>query len=86
MKTLEQLRQYYDTDLKRHLEAFEQERQRFVTKSLVVFGILAVVGVGGGLFLMAQGIPPPILMFILIGCVIIGYLLSFCNNGISKRL
>lgn len=66
MKTLEQLRQFYDTDLKQHLEVFERERRKLVIQSLVVFGILAAAGVLVGLFLL------PILFFVLIGCVIIG--------------
>jgi hypothetical protein len=72
MKTLEQLREFYDIDLKRDLEALEQRRQKIVTQSLIVFGVLAIVGIAGGLFAMGQGMPPVILIFILIGCAIIG--------------
>jgi hypothetical protein len=72
MKTLDQLRQFYDTDLKRDLEALERQRQKIMTQSLIVFGVLAAVGVAGGLFAMGQGMPPVILIFILIGCAIIG--------------
>jgi hypothetical protein len=72
VKTLEQLRQFYDTNLKWNLEALEQQRQKVVTQSLIVFGILAAVGVAGGLFAMRRGMPPVVLIFILIGCAIIG--------------
>jgi hypothetical protein len=72
MKTLEQLREFYESDLKRDLEALEQQRQKIMTQSLIVFGVLAAVGVVGGLFAMGQGMPPMIMIFILIGCAIIG--------------
>jgi hypothetical protein len=72
VKTLDQLREFYDTDLKQDLAALEQQRQRVVTQSLAVFGVLAVVGVAGGLFAMGRGLPPVILVFILIGCAVIG--------------
>jgi hypothetical protein len=62
MKTLDQLREFYDTDLKRDLADFERQRQKIVNHSMIVFGVLAAVGVVGPVFLL----------FILIGCVIIG--------------
>jgi hypothetical protein len=72
MKTLDQLRQFYDSDLKRDLAALEQQRKKIMAQSLIVFGVLAAVGVLGGLFAMGRGMPPVILVFILIGCAIIG--------------
>jgi hypothetical protein len=72
MKTLDQLRQFYESNLKRDLADFELQRKRIVTQSLIVFGILAAVGVLGSLFLMQRGMPPVIMIFILIGCAIIG--------------
>ncbi len=72
MKTLDQLRQFYDTDLKRDLADFERQRKKIVSHSMIVFGVLAGVGVVGALLLMRQGMPPVFLLFILIGCVIIG--------------
>jgi len=72
MKTLDQLRQFYDTDLKRDLADFERQRQKIVSHSMIVFGVLAGAGVVGALLLMRQGMPPVFLLFILIGCVIIG--------------
>jgi hypothetical protein len=77
MKTLEQMREFYESDLKRDLEALEQQRQKVVTQSLIVFGVLAAVGVAGGLFAMGQGMPPVILIFILIGCAVVGGLCHY---------
>jgi hypothetical protein len=72
MKTLDQLRQFYDTDLKQNLADFERQRRKIVSHSMIVFGVLAAAGVVGALLLMRQGMPPVFLLFILIGCVIIG--------------
>ncbi|MBM4103339.1 MAG: DUF3137 domain-containing protein [Planctomycetes bacterium] len=72
MKTLDELREYYDTDLKLDLADFERQRQKIVTHSMIVFGALAGAGVLVALFLMLRGLPPVILLFILIGCAIIG--------------
>lgn len=72
MKTLDQLRQYYDSELGQDLIALEQQRQKIVNQSLIVFGVLAAAGVIGALFLMQRGMPPVFLFFILIGCAVIG--------------
>ena len=72
MKTLDELREFYDTNLKRDLAALEQQRQKLMTQSLVVFGVLAGAGGLGALFLMSRGLPPVVLLFVLIGCGIIG--------------
>jgi hypothetical protein len=72
MKTLDELREFYDADLKRDLAEFERQRRKIVSHSMIVFGVLAVAGIVGALLLMRQGIQPVFLLFILIGCIIIG--------------
>ena len=72
MKTLDELRRFYDTDLKRDLAEFERQRRKIVSQSMIVFGVLAGAGGLTALFLMSRGLPPVILIFVLIGCAMIG--------------
>jgi hypothetical protein len=72
MKTLDELREFYDTDLVRDLADFERQRQKIVSHSMIVFGVLAAVGGLASLFLIRQGQPPVVLIFVFVACAMIG--------------
>ena len=72
MKTLDELRQFYESDLKRDLRLLSRSGRRLSDSRWPYSVCWPQSGVVGGLFAMGRGMPPVILIFILIGCAIIG--------------
>jgi hypothetical protein len=72
MKSIEELREFYETSLQTQLAEFERQRQSIVTKSLITLGIVVAVGLVIGLFFIGKGASPIIFLFILIGALVVG--------------
>lgn len=72
MKTLDDLKTFYETDLSADLKQLENQRKQVTQNSLIAGGVVLVVGFIIAAVMMAQGAPPPVLIFVLIGCIIVG--------------
>jgi hypothetical protein len=72
MKTLDELRNFYTTRLTVDLRELEGKRRQVMHNSLVAGGVVLVLGLIVAGVAMSQGAPPVVLVFVLIGCVIIG--------------
>ncbi|MBN2512845.1 MAG: DUF3137 domain-containing protein [Sedimentisphaerales bacterium] len=73
MKTLEQIQEFYESELKQTLAAMEQDRQKMISKAMTVTGIIGVVGLVVGLLITQMGAHNGVLLLIVLGiCVAIG--------------
>lgn len=73
MKTLEELRTFYDNELSVDLRQLEAKRKRVIRNTLIAMGVIAVLGLVGMSIVAAQsGGEPVYLIFPVIGCVIAG--------------
>jgi hypothetical protein len=72
MKTLDELREFYTTSLSGDLRQLEVKRRQVVQNSMIAAGVVLVLGLIAAGIIMAQGAPPVVLIFVLIGCVVIG--------------
>jgi len=73
MKTLEQVREFYESELKQSLAAMEQDRQKMISKAMTIAGIIGVVGLVGGLLITQLGVHNGVLLLIVPGiCIAIG--------------
>lgn len=70
MKTLDDLRAFYDSDLKTQMDALEKRRRNSVTGCIVVAGVLGGVGILLAMPILASG-NPVFLIFLLVGIVIV---------------
>jgi hypothetical protein len=85
MKSLGELREFYDTSLKTRLAEFERERQSIVKKSLIALGIVIAVGLVIGLVLINNGLPPIIFLFVLVGAIVIWAGIASSYKGEYRR-
>jgi hypothetical protein len=86
MKTLEQVREFYESELKQSLAAMEQDRQKMISKAMTVAGIIGAVGLVGGLIIMQMGAPPGVLIVVLGICIAIGVgAFSVANKNYKTR-
>ncbi len=82
MKTLEELKAFYDTELVAELRQLEAKRKQVMINSLIAVGVVAVLGLVIAGAVMAQGGPPFILIFFLVGGAIVGGIaFSFISKG-----
>lgn len=72
MKTLDELRDFYTTSLSVDLRELEGKRRQVMQNSLIAGGVVLVLGLIVAGVVMSQGAPPVVLVFVLIGCVIVG--------------
>ncbi|MBL7214533.1 MAG: DUF3137 domain-containing protein [Phycisphaerae bacterium] len=72
MKTLDELRDFYSTSLSADLRQLEAKRRQVMNNSLIAGGVVFVLGLIGGGVIMSQGAPPVVLVFVLIGCIVVG--------------
>ena len=82
MKTLEALKEFYQTELIKDLQQLEQKRKQIVQNSMIATGVVFVLGLIVAGILMSQGAPPVVLIFVLIGCIIVGAIIfSIISRG-----
>ncbi|MHC4773259.1 MAG: hypothetical protein ACYS8S_06745, partial [Planctomycetota bacterium] len=72
MKTLEELKEFYTNELSADLQQMEQKRKQVMQNMMITVGVIGVVGLIIAGVLVSQGAPPPVFIFVLIGCLVIG--------------
>lgn len=73
MKTLEELGEFYNTELMVELQGMEAKRRQVIRKSFIAAGVIGGLGLIGAAVLAAQsGGEPIVLIFPVILCLIIG--------------
>ena len=82
MKTLEELREFYETTLVEDLRVLEEQRKKLVNKFLiVVVVIVACVGVGFVIMSSSGGSPVMIIIPLVLGLIIGGIIMSVMSKG-----
>lgn len=79
MKTLEELKQFYDTQLLPLLNELEARRKQVVQNSMIVFAVILLLGIGAGAVILSKTGNPitlliPIIAAVVIGSIIFGFL------------
>ena len=75
MKTLEELKEFYSTELLTDLRQLEAKRKQVMTNSLIAGGVVVVLALIVFAVVAAQGGPAVIGIFLLIGAVVVGGLI-----------
>jgi hypothetical protein len=82
MKTLEELREFYETTLVEDLRVLEEQRKKLVNKFLiVVVVILGCVGVGFAVMSSSGGSPVMIIVPLVLGLIVGGIIMSVMSKG-----
>ena len=69
MKTIEQLKQFYETELLTSLETLENKRKKILRKCMITFAVAAVIGLAVVVGIFANGSFNPVI-FILLAAVL----------------
>ena len=67
MKTLEELKDFYQTELVKDLQLLDTKRKQVMRNALIGIGAIAVLGLIAFAVVVSQGGPPQIIIFLLIG-------------------
>ncbi|MHC5156442.1 MAG: DUF3137 domain-containing protein, partial [Planctomycetota bacterium] len=82
MKTLEELKEFYTNELSADLQQMEQKRKQVMQNTMITIGVIGVVGLIAAGVMVSQGAPPPVFIFVLIGCLVIGGIaFAFIGKG-----
>lgn len=82
MKTLEELKEFYTNELAGDLRQLEAKRKQVMQNMMITVGVLGVLGLIAAGVMVSQGAPPPVFIFVVIGCVIIGGIaFAFIGKG-----
>jgi hypothetical protein len=82
MKTLEELKEFYSNELSVDLKQLETKRKQIMQNTFIAVGLIGVFGLILAGVMVSQGAPPPVFIFVLIGCVILGGIaFSFIGKG-----
>ncbi len=94
MKTLEELKEFYNTELLKDLQQMDQQRKQVIRNAMIAGGVIIVLGLIALAVVASQGGPPQIVFFFLIGGLIVasivctfickGYKSEFKQRIISK--
>ena len=86
MKTIEELKEFYTNELSADLQQMEQKRKQVMQNTMITVGVIGVLGLIVAGVMVSQGAPPPVFIFVLIGCVIIGAIaFSFIGKGYKRE-
>jgi len=87
MKTLDDLRQFYNTTLSADLNALEARRKALVQKLTYVGAAVAILGAIGFLLMAQSGVPffPGILFPLIIGAVLFVFIASLLSKGYVRE-
>ncbi len=72
MKTLEELKEFYTNELSADLQQMDAKRKQIMQNTFIAVGVVGVLGLIAAGVIISQGAPPPVLIFVLIACVLIG--------------
>ena len=86
MKTLDELRTFYSNNLLADLQRLDQRRLQVIRNTMLAVGGIVLLGLIVAGIIVSQGAPPPVLIFVLIGGLIIGGILfSFIGMGYKQE-
>ena len=86
MKTLEELKEFYTNELSADLQQMEQKRKQVMKNTMITVGVVMVLGLIVAGVMVSQGAPPPVFIFVLIGCAVIGGIaFSFIGKGYKRE-
>jgi hypothetical protein len=72
MKTLDELKHFYETDLLAELRQLEAKRKQVMQNSLIIFAVLVGLGLVVGIAVLSATGQPVVLLFMAILCAVIG--------------
>jgi hypothetical protein len=76
MKTLEELKEFYTNELAADLQKMEAKRRQVMQNTMITVGVIGVLGLIISGVLVSKGAPPQVFLFVLIGCLIVGGIVS----------
>ena len=76
MKTLDELKEFYTNELSADLRQMEAKRKQVMQSTIITVGVVVVLGLIAAGVLVAEGAPPPVFFFVLIGCLVVGGIVS----------
>jgi hypothetical protein len=86
MKSLEELKEFYQTDLVNDLRQLEQRRKGVMRNAIMTVSFVGILAVGGAGAMVSQGAPPMVFLFALIASVVIGTLaFKFIGKGYKRE-
>lgn len=86
MKTLDELKQYYDSELLTELRQLEAQRKQVMRSSLIAFGVILIMGLIVGAIILSSTGNPIALLIGLIAAVILGAIVSgFLSRGYKSE-
>jgi hypothetical protein len=72
MKTLDELKRFYETDLRAELQQLEAKRKQVMQNSLIIFAVIVGLGLVLGIAVLSATGQPVVLLFGIILCAVIG--------------
>jgi hypothetical protein len=86
MKTLEELKEFYTNELSVDLRQLEQKRKQVMLNTFIVVAVIGVLGLIVAGVMVSKGAPPPVFIFALVACVIIGAIaFNFIVKGYKRE-
>jgi hypothetical protein len=86
MKTLDELKEFYTNELSGDLQRLEAKRKQVMQNTMIAVGVVVVLGLGVFGLMAAKGaVQPVFLLFIAIGCAVIGGIAFKCIGSGYKR-
>jgi hypothetical protein len=86
MKTLEELKEFYTNELSVDLHQLEQKRKQVMQNTLIAVGVIGILGLIVAGVMVSKGAPPPVFIFALVACVVIGAIaFSFIVKGYKRE-
>ena len=81
MKTLEQLREFFNSELINDLQALEQKRKSLLNRVIITAGICLSIGLVVGLLITANDVPVGLFFGLIPAIGISGIIISFMTRG-----
>ncbi|MHC5118263.1 MAG: DUF3137 domain-containing protein [Planctomycetota bacterium] len=72
MKTLEELKTFYTNELSADLQQLEGKRKQVIQDTLIAVGVVGVLVFFIAGVMVSKGAPPPVFIFAIVACLIIG--------------
>jgi hypothetical protein len=86
MKTIEELKTFYEKQLLTDLRQLEGNRKQAMQSSMIAFAAILVVGLIAGMIILANGAPAPLLLLpVILAVVIGGSVFKFLSSGYKSE-
>jgi hypothetical protein len=91
MKTIEELKTFYETELLSDLRQLEGRRKQAMQSSMIAFAAILIVGLIAGMIILANGGPAPLLIIpvvlaVIVGCGVFGLMSSGYKSEFKNRV